>query len=33
MTKVERGDRAVVIHSGKQWFSLVREGREWKFDD
>ncbi|HEY8460128.1 MAG TPA: hypothetical protein VIM99_07090 [Blastocatellia bacterium] len=30
---VERGDRAVVILSGKQWFSFVREGGEWKSDD
>jgi len=33
MTKVERGDRAVVILPGKQRFSLVREGRECKSDD
>jgi len=30
---VERGDRAVVILPGKQWFSFVREGGEWKSDD
>jgi hypothetical protein len=30
---VERGDRAVVILSGKHWFSFVREGGEWKSDD
>jgi len=30
---VERGDRAVVIFPGKQWFSFVREGGEWKSDD
>src|SRR5262249_1339411 len=29
----ERGDRAVVILPGKQWFSFVREGGEWKSDD
>ena len=26
--RVERGDRAVVILPGKQWFSFVREGLE-----
>ncbi|MBO0861195.1 MAG: hypothetical protein J2P21_22460 [Chloracidobacterium sp.] len=30
---VERGDRAVVILAGKQWFSFVREAGEWKSDD
>jgi hypothetical protein len=30
---VERGDRAVVILPGKQWFTFVREGGEWKSDD
>src|SRR5262249_22845959 len=30
---VERGDRAVVILPGKQWFGFVREGGEWKSDD
>jgi hypothetical protein len=30
---VERGDRAIVILSGKHWFSFVREGGEWKSDD
>ncbi|HEU0172666.1 MAG TPA: hypothetical protein VFV58_00255 [Blastocatellia bacterium] len=30
---VERGDRAVAILSGKQWFTFVREGGEWKSDD
>ncbi len=30
---VERGDRAVVILPGKQWFSFVREVGEWKSDD
>jgi hypothetical protein len=30
---VERGDRAVAILPGKQWFSFVREGGEWKSDD
>lgn len=30
---VERGDRAVLILPGKQWFSFVREGGEWKSDD
>jgi hypothetical protein len=30
---VERGDRAVVILSAKQWFSFLREGGEWKSDD
>jgi hypothetical protein len=30
---VERGDRAVVILPGKQWFRFVREGGEWKSDD
>jgi hypothetical protein len=30
---VERGDRAVVILPGKQSFSFVREGGEWKSDD
>jgi hypothetical protein len=30
---VERGDRAVVILPGKQWFTFVREAGEWKSDD
>lgn len=30
---VERGDRAVVILPGEQWFRFVREGGEWKSDD
>jgi len=30
---VERGDRAVVILPGNQWFNFVREGGEWKSDD
>ncbi|MGH9768067.1 MAG: hypothetical protein ACREAB_11585 [Blastocatellia bacterium] len=30
---VERGDRAVAIFPGKQWFTFVREGGEWKSDD
>jgi hypothetical protein len=30
---VERGDRAVAICPGKQWFTLVREGGEWKADN
>jgi len=30
---VERGDRAVVILHGKQWFTFVRENGEWKSDD
>jgi len=30
---VERGDRAVVILPGKQWFTFVRENGEWKSDD
>lgn len=30
---VERGDRAVAIIPGKQWFRFVREGGEWKSDD
>ncbi len=29
---VERGDHAVVIFPGKQWFTFVREGGEWKSD-
>jgi hypothetical protein len=33
MTRVERGDRAVVVLPGKQWFSFVRESLEWKSDD
>lgn len=30
---VERGDRSIVILPGKQWFTFVREGGEWKSDD
>jgi len=30
---VERGDYAVAICPGKQWFTLVREGGEWKADN
>src|SRR5262245_30327033 len=30
---VERGDRAVMILPGKQWFTFVWEGGEWKSDD
>jgi hypothetical protein len=30
---VERGDRAVVILSGNQWSTFVREGGEWKSDE
>ena len=33
MTRMERGDRAVVVLPGKQWFSFVREVGKWKSDD
>jgi hypothetical protein len=30
---VVRGDRAVVIGEEKEWFNMVREGKEWKSDN